>query len=101
MNLGVIRPSPPPLRGAFFLKYIYIFSIIIYYIIIVLREQYCLNCHRVIKRDRGHVCWRIYISGKRDNLTKLINIVQPHMDPSMYYKLGYSSSLAVGRAERP
>jgi hypothetical protein len=28
----------------------------------VLQRNFGLDCHRVIKRDRGHVCWRIYIS---------------------------------------
>jgi len=54
----------------------------------VLQNKFGLDCHRIIKRDRGKVYWRIYISGKKANLTKLTNLVLPHMHASFHYKLG-------------
>jgi hypothetical protein len=54
----------------------------------VLRANFDLDCHKIIRRNRNSVYWRIYISGKPENFTKLTNLVKPHMHVSMYYKLG-------------
>jgi LAGLIDADG DNA endonuclease family len=57
-------------------------------LISIIKTNFSLDCHRIIKRSKGKVYWRIYISGKRENLNKLIDLVLPHMHSSMYYKLG-------------
>ncbi|RUS23425.1 homing endonuclease [Endogone sp. FLAS-F59071] len=58
------------------------------FLISVIRTNFNLDCHRIIKRSNGKIYWRIYISGKKENLKQLINHVQPYMHSSMYYKLG-------------
>ena len=54
----------------------------------VLKDKFNLlatKTHR-IKANKG-ICWRIRISRKSENLSKLISIVKPYFIPSMYYKL--------------
>jgi LAGLIDADG DNA endonuclease family len=55
-----------------------------------LQSNFGLVCRKIIARNskRNTVAWRIYISGRSDNLTKLITLVIPHMHVSMNYKLG-------------
>ena len=42
-------------------------------------------------KSNNEVCWRIRFSGKSENILKLRSLVQPHMIPSMLYKLNIST----------
>ena len=50
-----------------------------------------LNIKSTIKnriKSNKELCWRIRISGKPENISKLRELVLPHFIPSMVYKLG-------------
>lgn len=76
------------LRGGVFLNTFSFTMEEVDFLISVIRTNFDLDCHRIIKRSNGKIYWRIYISGKKENLNKLINLVLPYMHSTMYYKLG-------------
>jgi hypothetical protein len=60
-------------------------------LISVLKDKFNLfsTTKRRIKANK-EVCWRIRFSGKSENISKLISLVQPHFIPSMLYKFNRS-----------
>ena len=57
-------------------------------LISVLKKNFGLfsTIQKRIKKNK-ETCWRIRFSSKSDNIKNLINLVQPHFIPSMFYKL--------------
>jgi hypothetical protein len=39
-------------------------------------------------KSNKEICWRIRLSSKTENISKLRSLVIPHFIPSMLYKLG-------------